>query len=209
MFGSGLVFATSHNYVVLLLAAMFGVITPSYVTPQRLAALAWGWIRVGHLLTRFSLSSGNEIGPFRPIEESILAQLTEPEDRSTVYAWYFTLSGLALALGNLTCGWSSQALQDHLGWSPMSSFRFMFCIYAAAGLFNSVVAMALSRDAELQPTRASADEQERLVELGEDGEEIVEEPKAARGLSPETKKKVWLLSALFGVDNLAGGLVPV
>ena len=69
--------------------------------------------------------------------------------------------------------------------------------------------MALSRDAELQPTRASADEQERLVELGEDGEEIVEEPKAALGLSPETKKKVWLLSALFGVDNLAGGLVPV
>ncbi len=60
---SGLVFAASDNYWLLLVASVLGVISPS----------------------------GNEIGPFRAVEESILAQLTEKDRRSDIFAWY-TLS---------------------------------------------------------------------------------------------------------------------
>ncbi|KAJ7253798.1 MFS transporter [Mycena rebaudengoi] len=185
MVASGLVFASSQTYTVLLLAAMIGVITPS----------------------------GNEIGPFRPIEESILTQLTDTDDRSTIFAWHFTLSGLALALGNLSGGWLTQALQQHFGWTAMTTYRGMFLLYSMAGLLNSALAMALSAEVEIQrrKPRLSGEEEDGLFEMGEEEEEVVEEVKemTALGLSPETKKKTWLLSALFGVDNLSGGLVPV
>ncbi|KAJ7655320.1 MFS transporter [Mycena rosella] len=180
---SGVVFASSQTYIVLLLAAMIGVITPS----------------------------GNEIGPFRPIEESILAQLTDSEDRSTIFAWHFTLSGLALALGNLSGGWLTRMLQQHLGWTAMAAYRGMFLLYSTAGLLNCALAMALSAKVELQRRpRSSGEEEDGLFEMGEE-EDVIEETKetTALGLSRETKKKVWILSALFGVDNLSGGLVPV
>ncbi|KAF7366010.1 Major facilitator superfamily domain-containing protein [Mycena venus] len=183
MVASGLVFASSQTYIVLLLAAMIGVITPS----------------------------GNEIGPFRPIEESILAQLADSDDRSTIFAWYFTLSGLALALGNLSGGWLTRGLQLRFGWTAMRTYRGMFLLYSMAGLLNSALAMALSAKVEIQrKPRLSREEEDGLFEMGEE-EEVVEETKETTGLSlsPETKKKVWLLSALFGVDNFSGGLVPV
>jgi MFS family permease len=53
---SGAVFATTDSYVVLLAAAIVGVISPS----------------------------GNEIGPFRAVEESTLAQLVGEEGRADV-----------------------------------------------------------------------------------------------------------------------------
>ena len=57
---SGVVFATVENYWVLLVAAIVGVISPS----------------------------GNEIGPFRAVEESTLAQLSGAKGRADVFAWY-------------------------------------------------------------------------------------------------------------------------
>ncbi|KAJ6477752.1 MFS transporter [Mycena sanguinolenta] len=183
MVASGLVFASSQTYIVLLLAAMIGVITPS----------------------------GNEIGPFRPIEESILAQLTDSDDRSTIFAWHFTLSGLFLALGNLSGGWLTRMLQLKFAWTAMTTYRGMFLLYSTAGLFNSALAMVLSAEVEIQrKPRASGEEEDGLFEMGAQEEEVEETKETTGlGLSRETKKKVWLLSALFGVDNLSGGLVPV
>jgi MFS family permease len=156
--------------------------------------------------------SGNEVGPFRAIEESILAQLTERDNRSTIFAWHFTLSGFAIALGNLSGGWITRALQQHLGWTAMSAYRGIFLLYSAAGLFNSALTMALSVKVEIQrKSNSSAEEEDGLFEMGEEEDEVVEETKETTALvfSPETKRKVWLLSALFGVDNLSAGLVPV
>jgi MFS family permease len=56
---SGAVFATTSNYIALLSAAIIGVISPS----------------------------GNEIGPFRAVEESTLAHLVPEAQRSDVYTW--------------------------------------------------------------------------------------------------------------------------
>lgn len=68
---SGSVFATVANYWILLLAAVAGVISPS----------------------------GNEIGPFRAVEESTLAQLIEASARSDIFAWYVVIGTLGTAFG--------------------------------------------------------------------------------------------------------------
>jgi MFS family permease len=57
---SGAVFATTSNYAALLMAAIIGVISPS----------------------------GNEIGPFRAVEESTLAHLVPESQRADVFTWY-------------------------------------------------------------------------------------------------------------------------
>ena len=53
------------------------------------------------------------------------------------------------------------------------------------------------------------EEEEGLLEQGQAEDEHELKAKTTFGFTPETKRKVWLLSGLFGLDNLAGGLVPV
>ncbi len=95
----------------------------------------------------------------------------------------------------------------------------MFCVYSSAGLINSLLTMGLSTKVEVQREQRLSEE-EGMLEMDHDGvgglaneEEGEKEVGEMKGktltLSAETKKKVWLLSGLFGVDNLAGGLVPV
>jgi MFS family permease len=59
MVASGIVFATCDSFWILVLASVLGVISPS----------------------------GNEIGPFRAIEESTMAHLTSREERTGILAW--------------------------------------------------------------------------------------------------------------------------
>ncbi len=63
MAGAGVVFALLANFWVLLATAILGVISPS----------------------------GHEVGPFRALEGSIIAQLTEKHQRADVLAWYALL----------------------------------------------------------------------------------------------------------------------
>ena len=76
MAASGVVFAAFGNYWALLAAAVLGVISPS----------------------------GNEIGPFRAVEESTLAHLTPHEHLRDIFAWY-SLIGTAGAAPRAT--WSA------------------------------------------------------------------------------------------------------
>lgn len=124
MAASGAVFASSSSFWVLLLASIVGVISPS----------------------------GNEIGPFRTVEESVLAHLTEPALRSDVFAWY-TLSGTAgAALGSLTGGCLVQLLEDRGDGSSTSSevaYRSVFLVYAAVGVLKLLLTLVLSPAVEL------------------------------------------------------------
>lgn len=76
---SGITFATVSSYWVLLFAAVLGVISPS----------------------------GNEIGPFRAVEESTLAHLTDVKTRSDIFALYVVAGTLGTAGGSLLAGWVS------------------------------------------------------------------------------------------------------
>ncbi|KAM0524854.1 hypothetical protein ACHAPE_000958 [Trichoderma viride] len=120
MVGSGVAFALCQNYWILLAAAIFGVISPS----------------------------GNEIGPFRAIEESVVAHLTEPASRSDVYAWYSLLGQAGVAFGLMTCGWVIQYVSTSLQWEHVDAYRLAFLAYAAIGLLKMTLTLLLSSAVE-------------------------------------------------------------
>ncbi len=88
MIAGGLVFLKTRDPVLLMLAAIIGVISPS----------------------------GNEIGPFLSIEQASLSQLLPAERRTGAFAWYNLAGSFATASGALTGGWLSQWLQAG-GWT--------------------------------------------------------------------------------------------
>ena len=75
-------FAATHNFALLLLAATVGVISPS----------------------------GYEVGPFLSIEQAALAQLVSSRQRTAVFAWYNLVGSFATALGALASGGLVQVL---------------------------------------------------------------------------------------------------
>jgi MFS family permease len=95
-------------------------------------------------------NSGNEIGPFRAVEESILSQLTPKDDRSDVFVYYTMCGTAGAALGTLTSGWLVQLLQNVPTWSDAKAYRIIFFLYAALGVVKLVLTLLLSRDVELQ-----------------------------------------------------------
>src|SRR5436190_17862343 len=113
--------------------------------------------------------SGNEIGPFRAVEESTLAQLTPAETRSDVFAWYALLGTLGAACGTITCGWVVERLQSLEGWDPIRSYRMVFFAYAGFGFVKLIMACALSQQCEAEPkvtTRNNGDSLEPLLGNG-------------------------------------------
>ncbi len=122
---SGLVFAATPNYWLLLLASVLGVISPS----------------------------GNEIGPFRAVEESILAQLTDKEKRSDIFAWYTLFGTAGAALGALSSGWMVQGLQGIDSWDTNSAYKAVFVMYAVLGLVKLLLIYSLSAAVELESFR--------------------------------------------------------
>jgi MFS family permease len=126
MVAAGVPFALSGDFTVLVLAATFGVISPS----------------------------GNEVGPFLAIEQAALSQVL-PEDRRTgVFAWYHLAGSFATALGALAGGWTAQALQAS-GMAPVASYRVLVFAYATAGLLLAALFTRMSRAVEAPPSTAA------------------------------------------------------
>ena len=127
MVAAGVPFALSGDFTVLVLAATFGVISPS----------------------------GNEVGPFLAIEQAALSQVV-PEDRRTgVFAWYHLAGAFATAAGALAGGWMAQVLQS-AGLAPAASYRVLVFGYAAVGLLLAGLFLRLSRAVEAPPAAAAA-----------------------------------------------------
>ncbi|KAI1200240.1 major facilitator superfamily domain-containing protein [Nemania serpens] len=197
MTGSGVVFAFFSTYWILLAAAIVGVISPN----------------------------GNEIGPFRAIEESIVAQLTVPENRGDIYAWY-SLFGLAgAAFGMIICGWVLQLFTDVLHWDLLYSYRAIFVIYAAIGLLKLSFTLFLThsvesgkKQAQKARTPRQGDETRPLLngEGPDDGPGTpveVNHKKGLRKLLPDIGKDsvsvVTTLCFLFGLDAFGTGVNPL
>ena len=196
---SGVVFAAAPgSYWVLLVAAVVGVISPS----------------------------GNEIGPFRAVEESVVAHLTPAADRSDVYAWY-TLAGMAgTAIGVVVCGWGVEGLRRGLGWSLLDAYRGVYLGYACLGLVKLVLALALSPAVEADeedpsvPCRSEGAPTDTTPLLNPEPESTDAQPETSSTrktrwwaamvpqLSPESRGVTAVLCLLFAVDSFASGLAP-
>ncbi|RAK83998.1 MFS general substrate transporter [Aspergillus costaricaensis CBS 115574] len=192
MVGSGILFASVGNYWVLLAAAVFGVISPS----------------------------GNEIGPFRAVEESTLAHLTPKEILSDIFAWYSLIGNAGTALGMMTGGWAINLLQVIWGWPYIPACRVIFFAYAAIGALKFLLSIALSSAVEAEkkkPAQRSSSEGERQPLLGD------QTSNAAPQEQPPQKKKSILsflgdsevvslflrLAILFALDSFASGLASL
>ncbi|RYN63325.1 hypothetical protein AA0118_g4965 [Alternaria tenuissima] len=194
---SGAVFATTSNYVALLLAAIIGVISPS----------------------------GNEIGPFRAVEESTLAHLVAEDKRSDVYTWYVVLAVLGTSTGLAVGGVAVDNLQAIEGWTDLDAYRAIFWIYTGVGCIKALMTLFLSRRCEHSDWNdernkpAASPETEPLL----NGHETEDSSTAAREPSPKKSKRFWhslskiskssritliKLCSLFFLDSLGSGMVP-
>jgi len=122
---AGVAFLLTQNPVLLTLAAIIGVISPS----------------------------GNEIGPFLSIEQAGLSQIISDQERTKVFAWYNLAGSFATATGALVGGWLSSALQDS-GMSEFSSYRVVLAGYAGAGMLLIFGFLALTPAVEATHKRA-------------------------------------------------------
>jgi MFS family permease len=119
---AGVVFALTGNFVLLLFAAIIGVISPS----------------------------GKEIGPFLSIEQAALSGLVPNTRRTQLFAWYNLFGSLSSAIGALAGGSVAQQLQEH-GFSPLDSYRALVVAYAVCGGILAVLFLRLSKAAEIVP----------------------------------------------------------
>jgi Na+/melibiose symporter-like transporter len=130
--------------------------------------------------------SGAEVGPFRAVEESILAQLTDKQHRSDIYTWYTLFGHGGTAVGTLTCGWTIQILSVYLQWNILSAYRVIFAAYAFIGGIKLVFTLMLSKEVEVESFRAQYDvlplqeegtsrDGQVVFEVGDDDEEEQQE----------------------------------
>ena len=119
---AGGVFASTHSFWLLLIAATAGVISPS----------------------------GDEVGPFLAIEQAALSQVVSDEKRTALFAWYGLIGSLATAAGALVGGGAAQGLQA-AGMSSLDSYRAVVIGYAALGIALAVLFLRLSPAVEVPP----------------------------------------------------------
>lgn len=206
---SGVVFALSESFWVLLIAAVFGIISVT----------------------------GADCGPFRAVEESILSGLTDEKTRSDVLSWYVTATTMAGAVGAEVAGRTLQALEKNSG-DTTKAFHALFWAYAAFGIIGSMLCLGLSTRCEAAgEKRIKMKERGRGVDNGEEEEvllgamtpstangfeeeaerstrrqEKTTQPQIKQGYSSQISKstrsimyKLWILLA---IDSLADGLTP-
>ncbi len=121
MIGAGIVFVLTRNVILLIIAAIIGVISPS----------------------------GNEIGPFLSVEQAGLTQLIQNKSRTQFFAWYALVGSLATATGALAGGWLAQALQDN-GWAALESYRVVLIGYAFGGIILLLLFLNLTKSIEVE-----------------------------------------------------------
>jgi MFS family permease len=155
---AALVFALSADFVVLLIAATIGVISPS----------------------------GNEVGPFLPVEQAALSQVVPDRDRTRTLAWYQLVGALAAALGALGAGVLAQALRD-AGLGTLDSYRAVVIGYGVVGLV--MVAMVWPISPAVEVAAPSDTSIRRRFGLHRSGRVVAD------------------LSALFALDAFGGGFV--
>lgn len=126
MIATGLAFAASSTYAVVLLVALLGTINPS---------------------------SGS-VSIFVPLEHAVLAHVTADADRTRMFARYGLIGSFAAAAGALATG-SPEFLMT-LGVSRLGALKAMFVLYAALGVIGGLLYARIPAEPASATTRSSA-----------------------------------------------------
>ncbi len=129
-------------------------------------------------------ATSGEVGPFLSLEQAVLPQTVDARHRTTLFGVYNTAGAVAGAVGALFAA-APPAAQRWVGWDPATALRAMFILYAALGGCVLLLLASLSAAVELP----------------------VEERDHGRPWLGASGGIVLRLSALFGLDSLAGGFV--
>jgi MFS family permease len=162
MAGAGAAFASTRNLFFLIVAGTIGVISPS----------------------------GNEVGPFLPIEQAALSHVVPTRSRTAVFAWYTLTGSVATALGAL-CGGAAAGIVQKASLSTSDSYRVVVLLYAVLGVVLAFLFTRLSSSAEVKPTAAEATGVSARDFLG----------------VGHSRSIVLKLSSLFALDSFGGGFV--
>jgi MFS family permease len=164
MAAAGMVFAAAPSlavgstlFLVLLVAATIGVLSPS----------------------------GAEVGPFLPIEQASLTEVTPAARRTSIYAWYNLTGSVATAVGALVAGLVVGGLRA-AGWTEIDAYRVILLSYAIRGLVLIPIVRSVSQAIEVPPVDTSV---ARTLGLHK-----------SRGV-------VARLASLFALDAFGGGLI--
>ncbi len=124
---AGIVFATTGNFALLLIAATVGVISPS----------------------------GNEVGPFLAVEQAALSQTANRDNRTHLFAWYNLAGSLATATGAL-CGGHLTQLVHSTGATQLQSYQVAVVVYAVGGVLLALLFSQVTQEVEAgSPAAAS------------------------------------------------------
>ena len=142
------------------------------------ASAFWVLVLIG-VVTTMNTSAG-DVSAFLPLEQSLLSTTVPDSDRTAVFARFNLVGSLVGSIGALCAG--VPVLFAHgLGHDDQTGRRASFVLYGLAGLVVLPVYRRLSAAAR---TRALPGD---------------------RALSPQSRRIVFRLSALFSLDSLGGG----
>ena len=193
---TGVVFSIIENRIVLTVAAVIGILTPS----------------------------GGEVGPFRSIEQSSIASLVPAEHRSDIYSWYTFLGAFCAALGSVLCGKLVDWAQLSLDYSLLDSYKLAFGGYTVLAVILVILSCTISSGIEVGievPTTGVATESgeespDAAGELARLLPESTQQKKKSFTISnlfPKLLRSivdiVVKLSLLFALDSFASSLVSM
>ena len=121
MAGAGVAFVMTRNLILLIFAAIIGVISPS----------------------------GNEIGPFLSVEQAGLTELVPDKKRTQILAWYNLVGSFATATGALVGGWLAQILQNNQ-WTALEAYQVVLIGYALGGFLLLLLFLNLTKAVEVE-----------------------------------------------------------
>jgi MFS family permease len=122
----GAAFASSDAFVVLLLAATLGVLSPS----------------------------GGEVGPFLAVEQAALSEVTPGARRTGVFAWYNLTASISTATGALVTGAGVGVLRAG-GLGDVEAYRAVLLAYAVIGIALVPLFRLVSAAVEVPPVDTS------------------------------------------------------
>lgn len=121
MIVASVVFATgTSNFTYLLLAAIIGVISPS----------------------------GGDTGPFKTIEETVLANLTPPNHRPEIYAIHWILASIGGSLGSFIAGLLVDYFTFRKNYPIKVAYQYTFVFLAFTSVLKFVSLLFVSYKAE-------------------------------------------------------------